>query len=141
MKLDTAGILTLPSYAGNSGKYLKMDASGVLSADTPAGGGVAGSEVTYSGFGIKQDGSESSLISVYASKVNKDITLGFVDSKVNLTANTNSIKSRILPNNTLWPNMSYNRMVPVSINNKTAYARFVTTDNINYYIEFITLTV
>jgi hypothetical protein len=111
-----------------------MDASGVLSADTPVGGV---SEVTYTGFAVKQDGTESALTSIYASKVNKIITLGFIANQVNLLANTNTIKSRILPNDTLWPDMAYNYMSPVFINNKQAYVRFAYTNN-NYYLEFFT---
>jgi len=137
LKLSNAGILSLPGYSGNNGKYLKMDASGVLSADTPAGGGATGSEAVYSGFAVKQDGTESTLTSIYASKVNKIITLGFIANQVNLLANTNTIKSRILPNDALWPDMTYNYMTPVFINNKLAYVRFAYTDN-NYYLEFFT---
>jgi len=137
LKLSNAGILSLPGYSGNNGKYLKMDASGVLSADTPADGGATGSEVTYTGFAVKQDGAESTTTSVFASKVNKVIKLIFEEIKVNLSATTNTIKSRILPNNALYPDMTYNYMSPVFINNKQAYGRFV-QNNSEYYFEFLT---
>jgi hypothetical protein len=136
LKLSNAGILSLPGYSGNNGKYLKMDASGVLSADTP-GGGASGSEAVYSGFAIKQDGLESATTSVYASKINKNITLFFAANQVNLSATTNTIKSRIFPNDALYPNMSYNYSKPVYINNNLAYARFVQNYN-EYYLEFFT---
>jgi len=137
LKLSNAGILSLPGYSGNNGKYLKMDASGVLSADTPAGGGASGSEAVYSGFVVKQDGLESASTSVYASKINKNITLFFPAIQVNLSATTNTIKSRIFPNNSLYPNMSYNYSKPVYINNNLAYARFVQNYD-EYYLEFFT---
>ena len=138
LKLSNAGILSLPGYSGNNGKYLKMDASGVLSADTPAGGGATGSEVTYTGFAVKQDGTESATTSVFASKINKVVKLIFEEIKVNLSATTNTIKSRILPNNALWPDMAYNHMTSVFINNTQAYGRFVETQNNEYYFEFLT---
>jgi hypothetical protein len=137
LKLSNAGILSLPGYSGNNGKYLKMDASGVLSADTPVGG-ATGSEVTYTGFAVKQDGTESATTSVFASKINKVIKLIFEEIKVNISATTNTIKSRILPNDALWPDMAYNHMTSVFINNTQAYGRFVETQNNIHYFEFLT---
>jgi hypothetical protein len=91
LKLDTSGILTLPAYAGNSGKYLKMDASGVLSADTPAIGGagdVVGPAISVNNTIPRFDSTTGKVFKTSSVLINDDNSVSGVPALLLSTDNT-----------------------------------------------------